>query len=130
VNWLLQNLWPRFRFSLNNLRYATVSLFREFTLADERFLSSITGVSPKRICSFINEPFNTRAFAACLCSVPSSKNHHSLHWYDHMLWEFRSAYPRLHTGVLLISDDAGWNPVFSEFIWEVAAIKASELCVA
>ena len=69
MNWLLQNLERRFRFALSNPRYVTASLFREFTLADERFLSSITGVSPARICSFLNEPLDTRAFAAHLRSV-------------------------------------------------------------
>jgi predicted O-methyltransferase YrrM len=236
VNWLLQNLGPRFRFALNNPRYVTASLFRELTLADERFLSSITGVSPTRICSFLNEPFNTRDFAACLRSVETvfqqteiesgdlyakkilvqyaairaivpdvvvetgvasgvstsyillalQKNgrgklhsievgdpeylppgrstgwivpdwlkanwdlrigdarallpqllseypivdifiHDSLHSYDHVLWEFRATYPRLRPGGLLISDDAAWNPAFSEFTREVSAIKAGLL---
>ena len=71
MNWLLQNLGRRFRFALSNPRYVTASLFREFTLADERFLSSITGVSSARIRSFLNEPSDTRAFAACLRSAKS-----------------------------------------------------------
>ena len=69
MNWLLQNLRPRFRFALGNPRYVTASLFREFTLADERFLSSVTGVSPTRICSFLNEPSSSPGFVACLRSV-------------------------------------------------------------
>jgi hypothetical protein len=66
LNWLLQNFGRRFRFALRNPRYVATSLRREITLADERFLSSITGVSPSRICSFLNEPIKTPAVAQCL----------------------------------------------------------------
>jgi predicted O-methyltransferase YrrM len=47
--------------------------------------------------------------------------HDSLHTYDHMLWEYRTAFPYLRPGGLLFSDDAAWNPAFSEFCQEVAA---------
>lgn len=50
--------------------------------------------------------------------------HDSLHTYDHMLWEFRTAEPHLRPGGLLISDDAAWNSAFPEFCREVAAKHA------
>jgi predicted O-methyltransferase YrrM len=236
VNWLLQNFAERFRFALRNPSYVTASLFRELTLADERFLSSITGVSPTRIRSFLNEPFQTSTFADCLrqaenyfhqakvegadlyakkilvqyaairalapdvivetgvasgvstsylllalqkngrgklhsielsdpqylppgkssgwivpdwlranwdlhigdsrvllpqllgeCNVIDVFIHDSLHTYDHMLWEFRTAYPRLRPGGLLISDDVTWNPAFTQFALEVDARYARAL---
>jgi hypothetical protein len=43
MRWLLQNFGARLRFTLRNPRYALDSLSRELTLADERFLSAITG---------------------------------------------------------------------------------------
>jgi predicted O-methyltransferase YrrM len=233
MNWLLQNFMPRFRFALRNPRYAAASLLREATLADERFLSSITGVSPSHIRSFLDEPINTPAFAQCLqeaaaffhkaeiesadlyakkilvqyaavrafapkvvvetgvaSGVSSSylllalqKNghgalhsiglsdpqflppgktpgwivpdwlkskwvlhlgdsrellpqllkelgsvdvfiHDSLHTYEHMLWEFRAAYPHIRPGGLLFSDDAFWNRAFPDFSHEVHAHRA------
>ncbi len=233
MNWLLQNLGPRFRFALRHPRYAAASLFREVTLADERFLASIAGVSPSRIRSFLDEPVNTPSFVECLneaaaffhntevesadlyakkiliqyaavrafapemvvetgvaSGVSTSylllalrKNghgilhsievgdphylppgkvpgwivpdwlksnwflhigdsrtllppllqelgsvdvfiHDSLHTYDHMLWEFRAAFPYIRRGGLLFSDDAAWNPAFREFAAEVRASRA------
>ncbi len=47
--------------------------------------------------------------------------HDSLHIYDHMLWEYRTAFPFLRPGGLLFSDDAAWNSAFPEFCREVAA---------
>jgi len=47
--------------------------------------------------------------------------HDSLHVYDHMLWEYRAAYPYLRAGGLLFSDDALWNNAFPEFVAEVGA---------
>jgi len=47
--------------------------------------------------------------------------HDSLHVYDHMLWEYRAAYPYLRAGGLLFSDDALWNKAFPEFAAEVRA---------
>ena len=41
--------------------------------------------------------------------------HDSLHTYDHMMWEFETAYPHLLSGGLLISDDALWNNSFYDF---------------
>jgi len=41
--------------------------------------------------------------------------HDSLHTYEHMMFEFEQAYPRLRPGGVLIADDALWNPSFSEF---------------
>jgi hypothetical protein len=47
--------------------------------------------------------------------------HDSLHAYDHMLWEYRTAFAFLRPGGLLFSDDAAWNSAFPEFSFEVAA---------
>lgn len=236
MNWLLQNFRRRFHFALRNPKYVAASLFRELTLTDERFLSSITGVSSTCIRSFLNEPFRTPPFADLLHKAEShfrqakvegadlyakkilvqyaairalkpnvvvetgvasgvstsyillalQKNgsgklhsielgdaqyvppdkpfgwivpewlrsnwelhmgdsrtllpqllaehavidvfiHDSLHAYEHMFWEFRTAYPRLRPGGLLISDDAAWNPAFSEFAREVNATRARVL---
>jgi len=41
--------------------------------------------------------------------------HDSLHTYDHMMWEFETAYPYLQSGGLLISDDALCNNSFYDF---------------
>jgi predicted O-methyltransferase YrrM len=46
--------------------------------------------------------------------------HDSLHTYDHMLWEYRTAFPYLRPGGLLFSDDAAWNSAFPDFCREVA----------
>ena len=53
--------------------------------------------------------------------------HDSLHTYEHMLWEFRRAYPHLPSGGLLLSDDAMWNSAFPEFALEIAALRAKIL---
>ena len=236
MNWLLQNFSNRARFVLENPLYALNSLCRELTLADERFLSSITNVSARRIRGFIKEPFQNGFFFARLQSVraelqtlkihsadlyakkilvqyavvrafqpkiivetgvangvssayillalhtngrgslysiglndpqylPAGKPlgwvvpqelrstwklligdsrtvlpglldqigstdifiHDSLHTYEHMLWEFREAYPHLRSGGLLLSDDAKWNLAFAEFAREVAAPRAKIL---
>ena len=50
--------------------------------------------------------------------------HDSLHTYDHMLWEFRAAYPFIRPGGLLFCDDALWNSAFTEFGSEVGASRA------
>jgi predicted O-methyltransferase YrrM len=50
--------------------------------------------------------------------------HDSLHTYDHMLWEYRVAYPALRHGGLLCSDDALWNSAFMDFANEVGAHHA------
>jgi predicted O-methyltransferase YrrM len=229
MNWLLQNFRERLLFSLRNPRYVFGSLYRELTLADERFLSTITGVSSRRLRDFLGEPIHTPEFAARLQEaaatfhelkiysadlyakkvllqymairafrpeivvetgvangvssshillalqknergvlhsvglndpqylptgkplgwiVPESLKsrwnlltgdsrvllpsllvklgtidifiHDSLHTYDHMLWEYRTAFPYLRPGGLLFSDDAAWNPAFSEYCQEVA----------
>jgi predicted O-methyltransferase YrrM len=41
--------------------------------------------------------------------------HDSLHTYEHMLWEFETAYPHIRPGGLLVSDDALWNNAFHDF---------------
>jgi methyltransferase family protein len=47
--------------------------------------------------------------------------HDSLHTYDHMMWEFETAYPHLLSGGLLISDDALWNNSFYDFAQNISA---------
>ena len=41
--------------------------------------------------------------------------HDSLHTYEHMKFEYEQAYPYLRPGGILLSDDALWNSVCSEF---------------
>jgi len=45
--------------------------------------------------------------------------HDSLHSYEHMWFEFRTAWPHLRSGGLLLSDDISWNTAFSEFARQV-----------
>lgn len=72
MNWLLQNLGPRLRFALRNPRYAVSSLYREVTLADEQFLSSLASVPVHKIRSFLDEPIHDQSFAATLEAAESS----------------------------------------------------------
>jgi len=74
VKWLLQNFGQRLRFVLRNPGYTAGALYRELTLADERFLSWITGIAPGRIRSFLDEPIQTEPFAACLRAAESVFN--------------------------------------------------------
>jgi predicted O-methyltransferase YrrM len=236
MNWLFQNFNNRVRFALENPLYVLNSLYRELTLADEKFLSTITNVSASRIRGFIEEPTQNEFFSARLRSVkaelqkleiysadlyakkvllqyavvrafqpkivvetgvangvsstylllalqvngrgtlysiglddpqylPAGKSlgwvvphelqsrwkllvgdsrtilpgllgeisstdifiHDSLHTYEHMLWEYRVAYPHLRPGGLLFSDDAKWNSAFPEFALQVAAPRAKIL---
>ncbi len=41
--------------------------------------------------------------------------HDSLHTYEHMMFEFRTAWPHLRAGGILLSDDTDWNTAFPEF---------------
>ena len=236
MKWLLQNMRRRAGLAVKNPRYALKAMIREFTLADERFLARLTGSSPRRIRTHLDEPINTPAFAAHLrnqeehfrsssiesadlfakkilnqyaavralapaCIVETGvangvssaylllalqKNgggrlhsiglgdtaflprgqapgwivpgwlrdpwqvhlgdardilrgllerlgkigifiHDSLHTYDHMMWEFETAYPHLHSGGLLISDDALWNNSFYDFARRNAVPEAQIL---
>ena len=224
MKWLFQNFGARVAFALRNPGYTLSSLGRELLLSDERFLARITGVTPRKIRSFMNEPINTPEFAAHLresevkfrslnmlsadlyakkilnqyavvralqpkCVIETGiasgvssaylllalkKNdlgelhsiglpdpaflpigkemgwivpawlrsswtiypvdsreilpqlfhellhvgvfiHDSLHTYDHMMWEFRTAYPYLPRNGVLIADDALCNTAFEEF---------------
>lgn len=49
--------------------------------------------------------------------------HDSDHSYDHMLWEYRSAWPALRPGAWLLSDDVTRNAAFSDFCREVGVAK-------
>ena len=228
MNWLLHNFRERLLFSLRNPRYVFSSLYHELTLADERFVSTITGVPTPRLRESLREPLDTPEFAVQLKEaaatfrelkiysadlyakkvllqymavrafepeivvetgvangvssayillalqknkrgvlhsiglndsqyLPVGKSlgwivpeplksrwnlligdsrdllpsllsqlgmidifiHDSLHTYDHMLWEYRIAFPYLRPGGLLFSDDAAWNSAFTEFCLEV-----------
>ena len=66
MKWLLQSFAARTGVTLRNPRYALDSFYREFTLADERCLSIIIGVSLRRIRAFLGEPIHARDFAARL----------------------------------------------------------------
>jgi hypothetical protein len=66
MKWLLRNFGERMGDILRNPRYALDSLYREFTLADERFLSIIIGISIRRIRAFLGEAIHTPDFAARL----------------------------------------------------------------
>jgi hypothetical protein len=50
--------------------------------------------------------------------------HDSLHTYDHMMWEFKTAYPHRLPGGLLLSDDALWNNAFHDFARAAGAPEA------
>jgi predicted O-methyltransferase YrrM len=41
--------------------------------------------------------------------------HDSLHTYDHMLLEYRMAWPKLRPGGFLLSDDVFWSAAFHQF---------------
>ena len=69
MNWLLQNFGKRLRFAVENPLYVLNSLCRELTLADEKFLSTITNVSANGIRRFIEEPVQNGWFLAHLQSV-------------------------------------------------------------
>ena len=231
--WLLRNLPHRVHFALRNPRYSLRSLYREFISADERFLTSITGVPARKVRAFLDEPTRCELLADCLHEaemifralkiesadlyakkvlvqyaairafepdvvvetgvangvssvyllsalqandrgtlysiglddpeyLPAGKSlgwmvteglrsrwrlmvgdardllpkllsdvasidvfiHDSLHTYEHMFWEYQSAYPHLREGGLLVSDDAMWNSAFREFARETGAKHA------
>ena len=228
MRWLLQNFQHRVNFALRNPRYSLRSLYRELISADERFLTSITGVAAHKVRSFLDEPTRSEVLADCLREaevifralrvesadlyakkvlvqyaairgfepdvvvetgvangvssayllsalqansrgtlysiglddpeyLPAGKSlgwivpeslrsrwklmvgdtrdllpklladvasidvfiHDSLHTYEHMVWEYRSVYPHLRRGGLLVSDDALWNSAFLEFAREM-----------
>src|SRR5215469_14755538 len=228
MRWLLRNLKHRVYFGLRNPGYSLRSLYRECISADERFLTSITGVPAHKVRAFLDEPNRCEVLAPCLREaevifralkiesadlyakkvliqyaairgfepdvvvetgvangvssayllsalhtnnrgtlysiglgdpeyLPAGKAlgwivpdylrsrwklmvgdardllpkllvdvapidvfiHDSLHTYEHMLWEYRSAYPHLRQGGLLVSDDALWNSAFLEFAREM-----------
>lgn len=53
--------------------------------------------------------------------------HDSLHTYDHMLWEFRTAFPCIRPGGVVLADDALWNSAFSDFADETDSSAAKIL---
>jgi len=42
-------------------------------------------------------------------------HHDSMHTYDHMKFEFETAWPHLRDGGLLLSDDVNWSKAFEDF---------------
>jgi predicted O-methyltransferase YrrM len=44
--------------------------------------------------------------------------HHSLHTFDHMYWEYKTVWPHLTKGGILLSDDIFWNRAFHVFCRE------------
>lgn len=66
MRWLPSNARNRIAFAARNPSYALRSLVREVLLADERFLSSITGAPARQIRSFLDEPLESQSFAECL----------------------------------------------------------------
>jgi predicted O-methyltransferase YrrM len=44
--------------------------------------------------------------------------HDSMHTYDHMYLEYKTAWSKLRTGGLLVSDDVLWNTAFLDFCHE------------
>lgn len=53
--------------------------------------------------------------------------HDSQHTYDHMMFEYEQAYPRIRPGGILISDDVLWNPAFPEFRRKIGSPMAQVL---
>jgi hypothetical protein len=230
MKWLLQNFRRRVIFGLKNPRYTMKTLLGELTLADERFLSRLTGARVSQIRGFLDEPISFSDFSRHLREaedefrrlpllsgdlyakkvlsqyalvravqpelvvetgiangissaylllairkngrgrlhsvgfsekeylppgrdlgwfVPGNLRgawsmqigdcrkvlppllselgriglfiHDSLHTYEHMLWEFRTAYPYLSRGGWLVADDALWNSAFTDFASEQRA---------
>ena len=74
MRWMFHNVKNRLTFAVRNPLYVSRSLLREFLLADERFLATLTGVPPRQIRSFLDEPLSTPFFAACLKSARSVMN--------------------------------------------------------
>jgi predicted O-methyltransferase YrrM len=62
MKWYLVNAARRFRFAVQNPRYALKTALRELTLADERFLAAATGTRAMRIRGFLQEPSEAPQF--------------------------------------------------------------------
>lgn len=45
--------------------------------------------------------------------------HDSLHSYEHMMFEFRAAWPYVRKGGILFSDDVDYNNAFADFTAEI-----------
>src|SRR5713101_311866 len=69
MKWLLQNVRRRAEFALKNPSYTLRAIARELTLADEKFIARITGVSWRQIRKYLDEPIETPPFAAHLRSA-------------------------------------------------------------
>jgi predicted O-methyltransferase YrrM len=42
--------------------------------------------------------------------------HDSLHTFDHMMFEYRTIWPLLKPGAILLSHDVHWNHAFRDFV--------------
>jgi hypothetical protein len=51
--------------------------------------------------------------------------HDREHTYEFMMFEFRTAWPHLRKGGVLLSDDISWNKSFNDFAAEVGALPVS-----
>ena len=45
-------------------------------------------------------------------------HHDSMHTYDHMYFEYRTAWPKIRNGGVLMSHDVSWNNAFADFCSE------------
>jgi hypothetical protein len=67
-----------------------------------------TGLSREKLPRLLNELRQVDVFL-----------HDSEHTYDNMLWEYRTVWPHLAKGGVLLSHDIGWNSAFQDFAREV-----------
>jgi hypothetical protein len=82
MNWLFSDFSNKFSYAIRNPRYALRSLFREMNLADEKFLSRITGCSVSEIRAFLDEPLKSPEFAATLKRAAGTMNSLRMHSAD------------------------------------------------
>jgi predicted O-methyltransferase YrrM len=66
MKWYFANTLERFRFVMRHPGYALRAAAREATLADERFLATLTGTSAIQIRRFLQEPLDTPSFRSHL----------------------------------------------------------------
>jgi hypothetical protein len=66
MKWYFANSMARVRFAMRHPSYVLRAAAREATLADERFLASLTGTSAIQIRRFLQEPLDTPDFRSHL----------------------------------------------------------------
>src|SRR5579863_10306843 len=72
MRWLFANVRKKARYAAQNPGYAVRALLREATRADEKFLSSITGSSVRKLRGYLDEPLDDPAFFATLRDAEQS----------------------------------------------------------